>query len=517
MKTKDCDRYIDRPFNIRPICFWAFFVGLTVVVCGFANRADAYWVIVIYFAMLVGGFFGLQFVKSKDNVITFLGTSRLFFCGTVVLCLVVVASFALVTFSHTNQKSYAGYKELGGVVEIYKTKDDGSGYFVISSAKFGGSAIDGRVMVFAESMEDSLAGGFNTFDKVCVITQLRVAVVNDYYINNGIKYTASIRAADVITVTGKDNGVRSTVLGYSNDFLGRYLSEDNAELMYSMLFGDKNSLDGEIRDSFALTSLAHVLSVSGLHVGLIIVMLMFVLNLLRVSRKKQLYVIFVVLLVYCYLCGFQYAILRASIMFLVFAARRAYARSTDMLSSLCLSAIIILILFPFSLYSVSFQLSFACMFGIALFNLPFKNFFLRYVKSEWLATALSMYFATTIACLPFMIKYFGLVSVVGVLANIIVMPVIVIVFQACVVSVVTWIAFPILYLMEPILTFALAILKWMADLPIAVIKVSGGGGDWALIFMLGLILMSRFIFAPKKYKYSAAAVMIAIYSLSVIL
>ena len=517
MSTKDCDKYIDRPFNIRPICFWAFFVGLTVIICNFSFRADALWIVLLYFIILIGAFVGLQFINTKDKVVTFFGSSRLFFCGLLVLCLVVAFSFALTTLSYTNQKSYAGYKELNGVVEAYKTNEDGSGYFILSSAKFGGSALGGRVMIYTELMTSSIPEGLSTFDKVSLVTQLRKAAANDYYINNEIKYTANIKAADAITIIGSDKSLRSAILQYSNNYFNQFMNAENAELMYSMLFGDRNSLDGEIQDSFRLTGLAHVLAVSGLHVGLIIALLIFVLNLCKVSRKRQLYIIFAVLLLYCFLCGFRYSILRASIMFLVFAARRAYARSTDMLSSLCLSGVIILILFPFSLYSVSFQLSFACMFGIALFHLPFKNFFMKYLKNEWLATAVSMYFATTVACLPLMIKYFGMVSIVGIFANVLVLPVIIIAFQISVVAVITWVAFPILYLFEPILVGVLALISWLSKLPLAVINISGGGGDWFLLFMIGLILLSRFIFAPRKYKYTAAAVMIAIYSLSVIL
>jgi ComEC/Rec2-related protein len=506
-------RYIDRPFNIRPLCFWAFFVGLTVTVC-IAARGSVLW-IALYFVVLFGAFIVLQFVKSRDKVIEFFGVSRLNFIVTVSLCLLVALSFALTTLSYSTQKSFAGYNDLTGVVERYNLNSDGSGWFVLSNAKFGTYALSGGVWVYIGGANSTALESVKSTHRIKVNTQLRCAPAEDFYINSRIKYTANIKVEPVTHVT-PDNSLRSIILRYSQSFLRSHMDESNADLMFAMLFGDRSTLDGDLSANFSLTGIAHILTVSGLHVGIMVGLLMALLKLCRVGRKAQIPIITAVLLFYCYLCAFRYPILRASIMFLVFAIRRLFLKSNDMLSSISLAAIIILVLFPYSLFSLSFQSSFACVICIALFMLPVSKFFNRHLKVKWLSDGLAMYCVATMAFTPFMIKYFGFVSLVGVITNVIFLPLIILGFQVCALALVTWIAFPLLYLVNLGLRTIVFVTQWLASLPFSHIALSGGG-YWFLLYFLGLILTTRFIFLRPRYKYSAAAVLILTYALLVIL
>lgn len=514
MITKDTDKYIDRPFNIRPICFWAFFVSLTVVVC-LASRGAVLWV-GVYFVLLIGAFIGLQFVKSRDKVLSFFGTSRVNFIVTIALCLTVALSFAITTLSYTQQKSFAGFHDLSGVVERHSFDDNGTGWFILTNAKFGTTPVSGKVRVFVNNPNETATGNVMSTHRISANTQLHRANANDWNINNSIKYTASISAHDEIITQGASHSARSTILRHSQSFLRKHMSNRNADLMFAMLFGDRSTLDGEVSENFSLTGLAHVLAVSGLHVGVLVGMLVVVLKLCRISRKRQLPIIATVLLAYCYLCGFRYSILRASIMFMVFVLRRAFLKSNDLLSSISFAAIVILLLFPYSLMSVSFQLSFACVLGIALFRLPLTNSFKRICKKTWLASALAMYFATFLGCLPLMVKYFGFISLLGIFTNILFLPLLVVAFQISFVAALTWFAFPLLYIVNVMLNVIITVTKWAASLPFAALTVSGGG-YWFLLYFVGLICTTRFIFSRPRHKYPAAAILILIYGMSVLL
>ena len=516
LRSAQDDSYKDRLFNIRPICFWAFFVALTVAVCiGYANRP---WLVGVYFVCLIALFVVLQFVESRDKVLTFFGTSRLNFIITLVLCFVVAFSFAITTLSFTHQKSYAGFHELSGIVERHRIRDDDTGWFILTNVKFGDQSVSGNVAVYVNSSNESLRANVISTHRVSITTQLRTANPNNYNVNNNIKYTANVGANVEITAAGVDRSPRSEITRYSQNFLRKHMSNRNADLMFAMLFGDRSDLDGELSESFSLTGIAHVLSVSGLHVGLLVGMLVFILNRCRVSRKKQIPIIAVLLLFYCYLCGFRLSILRAAIMFMVFVVRRAFLRSNDMLSSLALAGIIILILFPYSLMSASLQFSFACMLGIAMFNLPFTKFFREKAKlPKWLSSALSMYCATFLACLPLMIKYFGFVSLLGLFTNVLFLPLLVLAFQVSFISVLTWVAFPLLYIINVTLDVIISVTHWLASLPFATITTPSGQGYWFLLYFVGLIFTSRFIFLRPRYKYSAAAILILLYGLSVLI
>lgn len=506
--------YIDRPFNIRPICFWAFFVALTITIC-IGAKGHPLWV-GFYFIALIAVFIGLQFLKCRDKVINFFGHSRINFIVTIALCLVVAFSFAITTLLHTHQKSFAGFCDLSGVVENYRIEDDGSGWFVLHDAKFGSTSIGGKIWVYINNPNESALESITSTHRVKFNTQLRNAKANDFYINNGIKYTANVGAHDEVVMLGASKSPRSVILRYCQSFLRKHMSNAGADLMYAMLFGDRSTLDGDLSERFSLSGLAHVLAVSGLHVGIIVRLLVILLKLCRVSRKRQIPIIVSVLLLYCYLCGFRFSILWAAIMFTVFVIQRAFLKSNDLLSSMSLAAILILLLFPYAILSVSFQFTFACMLGIALFVLPFSNFFKKYVRCNWLSNALAMYLATFITVLPLMIKYFGFVSLVGIFTNVLFLPLLIVSFQICILAVLTWIAFPLLYFVNAVLDVMISLTHWVSRLPFSHVHVSGGGYAF-LLYLLGLMFTTRFIFLRPRYKYSAATFLILIYGISMVL
>jgi ComEC/Rec2-related protein len=519
-ETKDTDRYIDRPFNIRPLCFWAFFVGLTVTVCMGARNAPGW--IFAYFVCLICVFVGLQFLKCRDRVLEFFGTSRVNFVVTIGLCLVVAFSFAMTTIAYTNQKSFAGFNDLRGVVERYNLNDDGSGWFILTDAKFGKSTVSGKVAVYTNPNETTPA--ISSTVRIKVNTQLRRAAASDYNINNNIKYTANINASDVVEVRGNDKSPRSVVLRHSQSFLRKHMSTRNADLMYSMLFGDRSTLDGDLSEGFRLTGLAHILSVSGLHVGILVGLLGLLLKLCRVPRKHQLWVIVAVLCCYIYLCNFRYPIIRASIMFTVFRFRRIFLKSNDLLSSISVAAIIVLMLFPYSLVSVSFISSFTCVIGIAFFNQPYTKMWNRALRirggtsppvRSWLVKGLAMYSTIIVVWLPLTIRYFGFVPLLGIFTNVLLLPLVILAFQASIISVFTWLTFPVLYLVNIMLNAVIATTSWMASLPFSHINLSVGG-YWFLIYYLGLIFTTRYIFTRRRYKYPVAAICILIFALFVI-
>jgi ComEC/Rec2-related protein len=514
MTTREKSRYIDRLFNIRPICFWSFFVGLTIAIClGFGTRP---WVIGVYFAVLIGVFVVLQFLKCRDKVLTFFGTSRINFVVTIALCLVVALSFGITTLWHTNQRSFAGFADLSGVVERHNIREDGTGWFILDNVKFGEVSVSGRVAVYINNPNETTLTNVTSTYRITVNTQLRTASASNFNVNNGIRYTANINERDIVTEISPDRSPRNTVLRHANTFLARHMSSQNAGLMFAMLFGDRSTLDDEVSESFSLTGIAHVLAVSGLHVGILVGMLLVLLKICRVPRKYQIPIIAVVLLIYCYLCGFRYSILRASIMFMVFVIRRAFLKSNDMLSSISLAAIVILALFPYSLMSVSFQFTFACMLGIALFIRPFTNFFRSKLKlPKWLSNSLAIYLATFLAVLPLMLRYFGFVSLLGVITNVLFLPLLVLAFQATLVAVLTWIGFPLLYPVNIALNGIISVTHWLASLPFSHIEISSGG-YWFLLYFLGLIFTTRFIFLRRRWKYPIAAILILIFATSVI-
>lgn len=523
-KSIATNKYIDRPFNIRPFCFWSLLVGITIAFCMWSLVAVVFWFIFLILAFLICRFF-----KFKDKFANFFAISRLFAATAILLCLVVVFSFAITTLTYSHQKSHSGTHDLTGTIETHRFRpiEEGISYFVLSSVMFNNIKVEARVIVFVNDYANERIP--STGDKVSVSTTLRQLRAIDQTdiekaalnINSRVQYSANTSISD-LQITGQNNSVRFAVLRYSKSFLNKYLSLKNADLMASMLFGDRSALDDEIRDNFSVTGLAHVLAVSGLHVGIIIGMLTFLLRLLKLNRKKQFPIIFIVLLFYCYLCDFRFSILRACIMFLVILANRIYLRNTDFLSSICLAAIITLILFPYSILSVSFQLSYACMIGIALFQHPVEKFMNKAIikrAPNWLERiqrfinkGFTMQCCVMVASFPIILKYFGVFPVFGMIVNILLLPVLILAFQVAILALVTYVAFPLLYLAEYLIKFVLWGTQVLATAPFAQIPISNGG-YWLLFYFAALFVMSRFVFMKRKYKYIAGAILLCIYSI----
>lgn len=148
------------------------------------------------------------------------------------------------------------------------------------------------------------------------------------------------------------------------------LSTGAKEFLNTALLGDASDLSQTTREIFSNAGLSHVLALSGLHVGLVtLVMSIALWPLYRIGRQKTAKILIILLLwLYAGISGFSPSVTRAVIMATVYLIGRLIQRTSPPFNSLCLAAIIILILDPLSLISIGFQLSFAAVASIILFS-----------------------------------------------------------------------------------------------------------------------------------------------------
>jgi competence protein ComEC len=305
-----------------------------------------------------------------------------------------------------------------------------------------------------------------------------------------------------------DSGLRGVILRYTKRYLSHFLSEDNANLVYSMMFGDRRSLDFELRLDFNIAGLSHALAVSGMNAALLYAIILFTLKALRVPKRFRILIISPCLLFYAYLCGFEYSILRAVIMFLVFVFAKNNLHSADTLSSLSLAAVIILLIFPLSLKSISFLLSFACVLGIILLYKPIK----RIVVTN----AAALYLAVTVTTFPFIVYFFGYIPTYGIISSVVLLPILALSFYFGVAACFSYILGAILYVMEPLLTFVRDTADAIGKMPGAKIPVSANNYYGIIFYMLGIIILSRFIFLDKNIKIPVSASLFACYLITVV-
>ncbi len=193
----------------------------------------------------------------------------------------------------------------------------------------------------------------------------------------------------------------------------------------ALLLGNSDVIDKATRQEFSAAGVAHVLALSGLHVGiitLIIWWLLFPLDYLRLKRVR-LIITLVAVAAFALFTGLSPSVVRATIMIgMVFASLIFFRRSVS-LNALALSALLILLFTPSALYSVGFQLSFVTVAAVLLFarlpkRLESRHKWVNHLTSTALTSAIAM-----LATIALSAYYFHTVSLMSVLTNLLILPV----------------------------------------------------------------------------------------------
>ena len=188
---------------------------------------------------------------------------------------------------------------------------------------------------------------------------------------------------------------------------------ENGNVLIGIILGKKDSLDEETINSFKESDLSHILAVSGMHVTYVILGLNFLINKKIFGNNKAKYIIILFLIFFIFLTGSSPSVIRACLMAIyVFISKLIYKKA-NVINSICISALLILIINPYSLLNIGFLLSFCGTIGIVLFTkkIDEKNIIIKKEKNK--ASKLMK-----------IIEYFKQIIIVSISANIIIMPII---------------------------------------------------------------------------------------------
>lgn len=196
-------------------------------------------------------------------------------------------------------------------------------------------------------------------------------------------------------------------------------SKRTAGVCISMVLGDKSSLSDELNSIFKDNGISHILAISGLHIALIGMLLYKILKGGGLSFVVSAGISTVIIISYGIMTGNSVSTIRAIIMFLMVIYAKVLGRSYDVLSAILLSAIVILIRYPYMIYNSGFYLSFFAVFGIAFlepaisFYFPYKNKILQ---------ALRFSIAVSLTTFPMLMYFYYELAGYSFLLNLIVVP-----------------------------------------------------------------------------------------------
>lgn len=200
----------------------------------------------------------------------------------------------------------------------------------------------------------------------------------------------------------------------------RYAGEHGASLLQAMIVGERWQLPGDVYEGFVETGMAHLLAISGLHVGFLAACLWWVIRRLHVGDKAAFFCLAALLPFYALLTGAGVSVIRAAMMVLIVAGGRALRRRTDLMNSLCVAGLVILAFRPLDILDVGFQLSFCALLGLILLMPLFRRLFAFLpVKAGDL---LAMSLAAQLGVAPVLAWHFHGIAPASLAANLVLIP-----------------------------------------------------------------------------------------------
>ncbi len=243
----------------------------------------------------------------------------------------------------------------------------------------------------------------------------------------GIRLQAWLRAEEFTSVKPAAPSTRlERVRGWIAGHIDRgFASPRESGVAKALLIGDKSDIDESTRLAYTSTGAVHVLAVSGLHTGVIALIVVTLMR--RLLRKRLPWVQFLVLLLslwaYAALTGYSPSVMRSAVMFGVVFAGQLFRQDPNGLNNLGIAAVITLLFDPRLLFTLGFQLSYLAVAGIMVFYPQIRR--ILATESAWankVTELVAVSLAATIGTLPVTIFYFHQFPVYFALSGIVAVP-----------------------------------------------------------------------------------------------
>ncbi|MBA7562790.1 hypothetical protein ES708_04443 [subsurface metagenome] len=204
------------------------------------------------------------------------------------------------------------------------------------------------------------------------------------------------------------------------------MKDDVLEVAGALTLGLREKLGDEIKQSYRVSGAVHILAISGLHVGILYVVLFYSLSFLKKTRYGKIVMVLVILCAlwfFALLTGLSPSVLRASTMFSFVLIGQSLRRYSNVYNSLAISAFILLFINPSLIFNVGFQLSYCAVLGIVILQPRLHNLMRsRFWLVDKISGLVAVSIAAQLATFPLSLYYFHQFPVYFWLTNIIVIP-----------------------------------------------------------------------------------------------
>ena len=305
-----------------------------------------------------------------------------------------------------------------------------------------------------------------------------------------------------------------TVMGYSFQVRDRIDSlyklckfpAQEQTVLSALMLGVRADMSPELLTAYSTTGAMHILAVSGLHVGILYLVMTWLLFFMRGRVLEILKGIIILLVIwfYAFMTGFSPSIERAAIMFSLLAVARQFRLSANVYNTLAATAILSLLINPLDMFDIGFQLSYLAIVGIVYFSKLFDSWYSpenRLIKKLWELLTVSV--AAQILTLPLTMYYFGQIPLYFLLTNLMAIPI------SFVVMVLGIAIIPLAYVFKPLFLFVAyflgtsvwmqnASITWISSLPHSSILCSIP--LWVTMVLFCIIATIMIVIEKRKFR-----------------
>ena len=353
--------------------------------------------------------------------------------------------------------------------------------------------------------------------------------LKEFYERQGIYDRGFVQGEESIISFGREKSY-SPILHYIDririkfgNFVRTNFQSPQSNILNALTIGEKGAIPQDVRTEFSKAGVAHVLAISGLHVGAVAIAFFFLIKWL-LKRSEYLLLRFQVprlaaamtilpIFLYTAIAGFSTSTVRAFIMISLYLFAIVIGREEQRVNTLSAAALIILLWHPWSLFELSFQLSFAAVFAILLAHkfYPFKFNTLEDKFYSLVKTTV----AATLATFPLVANSFGILPLISIPANLILVPLVE--FIIVPISLVSFIIFLVsqhvadllitlnMFFID-MLTFGVELVLKIPYSSLTIPPMNAFSWTVFLILVLSLLLYSSY----KKVKYAIPFVLIGL-------
>ena len=225
--------------------------------------------------------------------------------------------------------------------------------------------------------------------------------------------------SDDVKKIGENKNLKRDFHKFAENVFDTFLSTDNSNIMKRIFLA--NNYDADFENNIREIGLSHILAVSGLHIGIIYLILSKILVILPIKRLFREIIILFFIFLYAYLIGNPASVLRAEIFLFISIFSSLYGKVKDRLNDLFLTIFVILLINPYMIFDVGLYLSAFSVLGIIKILPYFSK-----KRDGFILKSLKLTFSVMLIILPIILYTFGKFSIITFFSNLILTPIFVI-------------------------------------------------------------------------------------------